>query len=68
MNEAKNSEEKAKKAMVDAARLADELRVEQEHAQSQERARKTLEVTIKDLQGRLDEAEQNLLKGGATKL
>merc|ERR1719471_1477890 len=28
---AKNAEEKAKKAMVDAARLADELRAEQEH-------------------------------------
>jgi myosin heavy chain 6/7 len=64
LNEAKNSEEKAKKAMVDAARLADELRVEQEHSQSQERARKGLEVTIKDLQSRLDDAEQNLLKGG----
>merc|ERR1711993_140341 len=32
---AKNSEEKAKKAMVDAARLADELRAEQEHSSSQ---------------------------------
>merc|ERR1712083_858708 len=29
---AKGSEEKAKKAMVDAARLADELRAEQDHA------------------------------------
>ena len=29
---AKNAEEKAKKAMVDAARLADELRAEQDHA------------------------------------
>jgi len=64
LNEAKNSEEKAKKAMVDAARLADELRVEQEHSQNQERARKGLEVTLKDLQMRLEEAEQNLLKGG----
>ncbi|ODM91980.1 Myosin heavy chain, muscle [Orchesella cincta] len=64
LNDAKNSEEKAKKAMVDAARLADELRVEQEHSQSQERARKALESTIKDLQGRLEEAESNLLKGG----
>ncbi|OXA50729.1 myosin heavy chain, muscle [Folsomia candida] len=64
LNEAKNSEEKAKKAMVDAARLADELRMEQEHAQSQERARKGLEVTMKDLQGRLEEAEQSILKGG----
>merc|ERR1712078_581667 len=31
---AKNGEEKAKKAMVDAARLADELRAEQDHATS----------------------------------
>merc|ERR1711872_1087117 len=31
LSEAKNSEEKAKKAMLDAARLADELRSEQEH-------------------------------------
>merc|ERR1719151_387746 len=29
--QAKGSEEKAKKAMVDAARLADELRAEQDH-------------------------------------
>merc|ERR1719228_1504118 len=29
---AKNAEEKSKKAMVDAARLADELRAEQDHA------------------------------------
>ena len=32
---AKNAEEKSKKAMVDAARLADELRAEQDHASSQ---------------------------------
>ena len=31
LQQAKNSEEKAKKAMVDAARLADELRAEQDH-------------------------------------
>merc|ERR1712062_588843 len=31
---AKNVEDKAKKAMVDAARLADELRAEQEHVSS----------------------------------
>lgn len=50
LNEAKNSEEKAKKAMVDAARLADELRAEQDHAQSQEKLRKALETQIKELQ------------------
>ncbi|XP_058815414.1 myosin heavy chain, muscle isoform X4 [Topomyia yanbarensis] len=64
LNEAKNSEEKAKKAMVDAARLADELRAEQDHAQTQEKLRKALEQQIKELQVRLDEAETNALKGG----
>ncbi|GFQ86252.1 myosin heavy chain, muscle [Trichonephila clavata] len=64
LNEAKNSEEKAKKAMVDAARLADELRSEQEHAMQQEKMRKALEQQMKDLQVRLDEAEAAALKGG----
>jgi len=62
LNEAKNSEEKAKKAMVDAARLADELRAEQEHAQTQEKMRKSLEIQVKELQVRLEEAEGNALK------
>merc|ERR1711994_121487 len=39
LHQAKNSEEKAKKAMVDAARLADELRAEQDHAGSQEKSK-----------------------------
>ncbi|XP_021952513.2 myosin heavy chain, muscle isoform X2 [Folsomia candida] len=64
LNEAKNSEEKAKKAMVDAARLADELRTEQEHAQLQEKARKAMEQQMKELQVRLEEAERDALKGG----
>jgi len=50
--------------MVDAARLADELRAEQDHAQTQEKLRKALETQIKELQVRLDEAENNALKGG----
>ena len=33
----KNSEEKAKKAMVDAGRLADELRAEQDHVSTESR-------------------------------
>ena len=63
-SEAHLSDDKAKKAMVDAARLADELRVEQEVAQVYERDRKLLEVQVKDMQQRLDEAETNALKGG----
>merc|ERR1712226_470730 len=63
-SEAHMSEDKAKKAMVDAARLADELRVEQELAQALERDRKLLECQVKEMQTRLDEAETNALKGG----
>merc|ERR1711988_1368304 len=54
----------AQKAMVDAARLADELRAEQEIALAYETDRKLLECQAKDLQQRLDEAETNALKGG----
>merc|ERR1712179_478278 len=64
LTEAKNSEEKAKKAMVDAARLADELRAEQEHTQSIENAKKGLEATYKDLQLRFEESESTALKAG----
>ena len=63
-SEAALSEDKAKKAMVDAARLADELRMEQEAALGFERDRKLMECQIKDVQQRLDEAETNALKGG----
>merc|ERR1711902_416621 len=63
-SEAHLSDEKAKKAMVDAARLADELRMEQEAALGFERDRKLLGCQVKDMQQRLDEAETNALKGG----
>jgi len=64
LSEAKNSEEKAKKAMIDAARLADELRSEQEHWAVQEKMRKALEVTVKELQVRYEESESNAAKTG----
>merc|ERR1712025_665625 len=63
-SEAHLSDEKAKKAMVDAARLADELRAEQELALAYERDRKLFECQVKDCQQRLDEAEADALKGG----
>merc|ERR1712135_227442 len=62
--EAQMSEEKAQRAMIDAARLADELRAEQEAAMMLERDKKLLEAQVKDAQTRLDEAEQTALKGG----
>merc|ERR1711992_491929 len=64
VSEAHLSDEKSKKAMVDAARLAEELRTEQDVAQSIERDRKLLECQVKDVQARLDDAETNALKGG----
>merc|ERR1740123_239159 len=63
-NEARMSEEKAGRAMVDAARLAEELRAEQDLAAQLERDRKVGEAQAKDLQARVDEAEMNALKGG----
>merc|ERR1712029_1118156 len=63
-SEAQLSDDKAKKAMVDAARLAEELRGEQEMAQVYEKDRKLYECQLKDMQQRLDEAETNALKGG----
>merc|ERR1719430_2751125 len=43
LQQAKNSEEKAKKAMVDASRLADELRAEQDHVTNQSKSKRALE-------------------------
>ena len=40
------SEEKAQRAMVDAARLADELRMEQDAAVQLERDRKVVEAQV----------------------
>ncbi len=62
--EARLCDEKAAKAMVDAARLADELRAEQDLAQALERDRKVLEAQVKDLHSRCDEVEANALKNG----
>merc|ERR1711973_38831 len=62
--EAKYSEDKAARAMVDAARLADELRCEQELSMALEEDKKLLEAQCKDTGARADEAEVNALKGG----
>merc|ERR1712241_1326843 len=64
LQQAKNSEEKAKKAMVDAARLADELRAEQDHSSSQEKAKHALETQVVELENRLAEANEMAVKGG----
>ncbi|KAJ8259936.1 hypothetical protein GJAV_G00175180 [Gymnothorax javanicus] len=68
IQEARNAEEKAKKAITDAAMMAEELKKEQDTSAHLERMKKNLEVTVKDLQHRLDEAENLALKGGKKQL
>jgi myosin heavy subunit len=64
ISECRNAEEKAKKSITDAAMMAEELKKEQDQSQHLERMKKNMETTVKDLQNRLDEAEQVALKGG----
>ncbi|XP_034725429.1 myosin heavy chain, fast skeletal muscle-like [Etheostoma cragini] len=68
VQEARNAEDKAKKAITDAAMMAEELKKEQDTSSHLERMKKNLEVTVKDLQHRLDEAENLALKGGKKQL
>merc|ERR1712106_902414 len=57
-SEAQMAEDRAQKAMIDAARLADELRIEQETAMMYERDRKLLEAQVKDIVARCDDADK----------
>ncbi|XP_070708589.1 myosin heavy chain, fast skeletal muscle-like [Pempheris klunzingeri] len=68
IQEARNAEEKAKKAITDAAMMAEELKKEQDTSSHLERMKKNLEASVKDLQHRLDEAENLALKGGKKQL
>merc|ERR1711881_777623 len=61
---AKNSEDKSKRAMVDAARLADELRAEQDHVSAESRAKRSLDTQLGELENRLADAEAAAMKGG----
>merc|ERR1712193_357872 len=61
---AMNSEDKSKRAMVDAARLADELRAEQDHVQAESRAKRSLDTQLGELENRLADAEAAAAKGG----
>merc|ERR1711993_98628 len=66
LHQAKNSEEKAKKAMVDAARLADELRSEQDHVSTQSKSKHSMEVQLSELEARFAEATDAANRGGRT--
>jgi len=64
LSQAKNSEEKSKRAMVDAARLADELRAEQDHSNAETRGKRALDAQLGELETRLADAEAAAMKGG----
>merc|ERR1711935_246086 len=64
LQQAKNSEEKAKRAMVDAARLADELRTEQDHTNTQGKAKRGLETQLGELENKFAEANEHAVRGG----
>ena len=64
MSEMRLSEEKAQRAMIDAARLADELRSEQDMAGGLSQECRVLEAQVKDSAVKLDEVEQHVMKSG----
>ena len=61
---AKNSEEKSKRAMVDAARLADELRAEQDHSNIEMKNKKSLESQMNEMEAKLADAEDSAIRNG----
>ena len=61
---AKNSDDKSKRAMVDAAKLADELRAEQDHVQVESRAKWALDTQVGELESHLADSEATAMKGG----
>merc|ERR1711936_1112606 len=64
LHQAKNSEEKAKKAMVDAARLADELRAEQDHTTTLSKNKRALECQLSELETKFADANENAIRNG----
>merc|ERR1712073_208167 len=68
LHQAKNSEEKAKKAMVDADRLADELRAEQDHTSTLTKTKRSLETQLSELENKCAEANDSAMRGGRAAL
>jgi len=62
---ARTQKKKPKKAMVDAGRLADELRSEQDHATAQEKAARSTEVSLSEMQRKAEEASIAMARGAA---
>ncbi|XP_061080576.1 myosin-16-like [Conger conger] len=64
ISEFRAADERAKKAFADATRMAEELRQEQDHCSHLEKIKKNNEITIKEMQVKIEEAEQMALKAG----
>lgn len=58
ISECRGAEEKCKKALTDVAKITEELEKEQDANAHLDRAKRSCEEKIKELQGKLDEAEQ----------
>merc|ERR1719433_2556521 len=50
--------------MMDGARLADELRAEQDHTRGQDKAKRALEVQLSELEKKFADANENAVRGG----
>jgi len=68
LEDAKLAEERAKQAMVDAARLADELCSEQDHVAAEASAKKALESQMHFLEEKLRDVEAAASRGGKATL
>merc|ERR1712121_47756 len=64
LSAANAAEDKARKAISDAAKMSEDLRAEQIHSLNMEKVKKTLEVQVHELSIKLDDAEAYALKGG----
>merc|ERR1712045_677836 len=58
----------SKKAMVDAARLADELRAEQDHTSTLTKTKRSLETQLSELENKCAEANDSAMRGGRAAL
>lgn len=63
-NELRTADDGAKAAAQDAARLSDQLRQAQSQSQVLERENKNIELGIKEMQNKIDDAEEVVLRGG----
>ena len=64
LEESRLADERAKKAMIDAARLADELRSEQDHTTSLTQGKRAMETQLGELENRLADANDAAMRGG----